>query len=89
MIQGKTELGSLDFAHPIVAGGAALHARRCRSQVACLRTAQRDRQTDRQTDIVPSHSLEFCISMVINLYIARPTYHFILIYTCGLTVVIK
>ena len=27
--------------------------------------------------------------MVINLYIARPTYHFILIYTCGLTVVIK
>jgi len=33
--------------------------------------------------------LEFCISMVINLYIARPTYHFILIYTRGLTVVIK
>ena len=27
--------------------------------------------------------------MFINLYIARPTYHFILIYTCGLTVVIK
>jgi len=25
----------------------------------------------------------------INLYIARPTYHFILIYTCGLTAVIK
>jgi len=34
-------------------------------------------------------SLEFCISMFINLYTARPTYHFILIYTCGLTVVIK
>ena len=31
----------------------------------------------------------FCISMFINLYIARPTYHFILIYTCGLTAVIK
>ena len=29
------------------------------------------------------------ISMFINLYIARPIYHFILIYTCGLTVVIK
>jgi len=27
--------------------------------------------------------------MFINLYIARPTYHFILIYTCGFTVVIK
>ena len=27
--------------------------------------------------------------MFINLYIARPTYHFILIYTCGLTAVIK
>ena len=27
--------------------------------------------------------------MFINLYIARPTYHFFLIYTCGLTVVIK
>jgi len=27
--------------------------------------------------------------MFINLYIARPIYHFILIYTCGLTVVIK
>jgi len=27
--------------------------------------------------------------MFIKLYIARPTYHFILIYTCGLTVVIK
>ena len=27
--------------------------------------------------------------MFINLYIARPTYHFILIYTCGLTVAIK
>jgi len=27
--------------------------------------------------------------MFINLYIARPTYYFILIYTCGLTVVIK
>ena len=34
-------------------------------------------------------SLEFRISMFINLYIARPIYHFILIYTCGLTVVIK
>jgi len=34
-------------------------------------------------------TLDFCISMFINLYIARPTYHFILIYTCGLTVVIK
>jgi len=34
-------------------------------------------------------SSEFCISMYINLYIARPTYYFILIYTCGLTVVIK
>ena len=33
--------------------------------------------------------LEFCISMLSNLYIARPTYHFFLIYTCGLTVVIK
>jgi len=28
-------------------------------------------------------------SMFIKLYIARPTYHFFLIYTCGLTVVIK
>jgi len=27
--------------------------------------------------------------MFINLYIAWPTYYFILIYTCGLTVVIK
>jgi len=27
--------------------------------------------------------------MFINLYIVRPTYHFILIYTCGLAVVIK
>ena len=27
--------------------------------------------------------------MFINLYIARPTYRFILIYTCGLTAVIK
>jgi len=27
--------------------------------------------------------------MFINLYITRSTYHFILIYTCGLTVVIK
>ena len=27
--------------------------------------------------------------MFINLYIARPTYHSILIYTSGLTVVIK
>ena len=27
--------------------------------------------------------------MFINLYIARPTYYFILMYTCGLTVVIK
>ena len=27
--------------------------------------------------------------MFVNLYIARHTYHFILIYTCGLTVVIK
>jgi len=27
--------------------------------------------------------------MFINWYIARPTYHFFLIYTCGLTVVIK
>ena len=27
--------------------------------------------------------------MFINLYIARPRYHFILIYTCGLTVFIK
>jgi len=34
-------------------------------------------------------SLEFCISMFINLYIARPRYRFILIYTCGLTAVIK
>ena len=34
-------------------------------------------------------SLEFRISMFINLHIARPIYHFILIYTCGLTVVIK
>ena len=34
-------------------------------------------------------SVEFCISMFVNLYIARPTYRFILIYTCGLTAVIK
>jgi len=34
-------------------------------------------------------SVEFCISMFINLCIARPVYHFFLIYTCGLTVVIK
>jgi len=27
--------------------------------------------------------------MFINVYIARPIYNFILIYTCGLTVVIK
>jgi len=27
--------------------------------------------------------------MFINLYIARPIYYFILMYTCGLTVVIK
>ena len=27
--------------------------------------------------------------MFINLYIARPRYRFILIYTCGLTAVIK
>ena len=33
--------------------------------------------------------LEFCISMFINFYIASPTYRFILIYTCGLTAVIK
>ena len=34
-------------------------------------------------------TLDFCISMFINLYIARPTYHFIPIYQCGWTVVIK
>ena len=33
--------------------------------------------------------VELCIRMFINLYIARPTYYFILMYTCGLTVVIK
>ena len=33
-------------------------------------------------------SLEFCISMFINLYIARPTYFF-LIYTCGLAVLLN
>jgi len=27
--------------------------------------------------------------MFIKLYIARPTYHFILIYTCGLTVLLN
>jgi len=27
--------------------------------------------------------------MVINLYIARPTYHFILIYTCGLQLLLN
>ena len=27
--------------------------------------------------------------MFVNLYIARPTYYFILVYNCGLTVVIK
>jgi len=30
-----------------------------------------------------------CIMMFINFYIARPTYCFILMYTCGLTVVIR
>ena len=34
-------------------------------------------------------SLEFCISMLINLYIARSTHRFTLFYTCGLTAVIK
>jgi len=29
------------------------------------------------------------VCVFINLYIARPIYHFILIYTCGLTVVVK
>jgi len=33
--------------------------------------------------------VELCIRMFINLYIARPTYYFILMYTCGLTDVIK
>ena len=34
-------------------------------------------------------SLQFCIMMFTNFYIARPTYSFILMYNCGLTVVIK
>ena len=34
-------------------------------------------------------SLKCCIRMFINFYIAKPTYCFILMYTCGLTVVSK
>ena len=34
-------------------------------------------------------SLERCLMTFINFYIARPTSCFILMYTCGLTVVIK
>ena len=34
-------------------------------------------------------SLECCIMMFINFYIARPTYCFILMYTCRLTFAIK
>jgi len=34
-------------------------------------------------------SLEYCIMMFIDFYIARSTYCFIFMYTCGLTVVIK
>jgi len=41
---------------------------------------------DQLTVILP---LECCIMMLIDFYIARPTYCFILVYTCGLTVVIK
>ena len=48
------------------------------------------------TFLVPAHpgspgqrAVKRVCSMCINLYIARPTYHFILIYTCGLTAVIK
>jgi len=54
------------------------------------RTSLRHTHTYIQTDLTETYiPLEFCISMFINLYIARPTYRFILIYTCGLTAVTK
>jgi len=45
------------------------------------------RKGTRLTTVISS--LEFCISMLINLFFSRFTYRFTLFYTCGLTAVIK
>ena len=42
-----------------------------------------------ETGLTVILSLECCIMMFLNFYIAGPTYCFILMYTCGLTIATK